>query len=111
MYQFRNLPSNVVPDDQLWCVYGTHQQMNYSSWGLLEWCTCEADANERLAMMQQDPAFSDLSAVKWQEEDAQYESYTQTAAITKAMEESAVELVLSLGYEWRDGKWRWTPEK
>jgi hypothetical protein len=51
-YTYRGLPCNIAPDEELWMV-GGHDKRGGS--GVLEWCYDEADARERLLMMQRYP--------------------------------------------------------
>lgn len=52
-YSYRGLPCSIAPDSELWTI-GGHDKRNGGS-GVLEWCYDEADALERLAMMQRYP--------------------------------------------------------
>lgn len=69
-YQPRNLPCNIVPDDQLWCVCGGFTDENGPGGGVLEWCYNESDALVRKSFMARDPRYSDLSVRKWKENDS-----------------------------------------
>jgi len=57
-YIFRNLPCNILPEDELWCVTGFFS----NGGGVLEWCYNENDANERFQLMSFDKRFSELKA-------------------------------------------------
>lgn len=60
-YTFRHFPANIVPDDQLWGVYGACDEGG----GVLEWCVDREDAITRMRMMRKDPRFHDLSIGPW----------------------------------------------
>jgi hypothetical protein len=64
-YQYRSLPCNVVPDDQLWCVEGF--DLVEPGGGVLEWCRSESDAQERIALMLESGEFERLSYSEWKE--------------------------------------------
>lgn len=72
-YEFRNLPCNIVPKNQLWCVSGVYEdkKKNMSGGGILEWCYNEEDANITLSQMKRDKRFSKLSASKYIKEIAE----------------------------------------
>lgn len=58
-YTPRGLPSNVVPDEQIFWVAG--KSKSFGS-GILEWCYDELDAIDRIQKMCEFPEeFSDLS--------------------------------------------------
>lgn len=63
-YHYRNLP---VPSgtDTPWLVSGHDDRLGSS--GVLEWCTCEHDANVRLSIMHHTREFSELAAEQWTE--------------------------------------------
>ncbi len=64
-YVYRNLPCNIVTDDQLWAVSG--QDVRGGS-GVLEWCYDEADARDILEAMNRFPErFLGIEACKWSE--------------------------------------------
>lgn len=68
-YEFRNLPCNMVPEKELWCIVGSFKfEDGFSGSGILEWCYNEADAFAQLEYMQQFPGFSGLAAEKYIEE-------------------------------------------
>ncbi len=60
-YKPRNLPCNIAPDNQLWCITGGCE----NGGGVLEWCYDEDDAQHRLKLMQADPRYTELKAEKW----------------------------------------------
>ena len=55
-YKYRGLPCNVRPDADMWYVAG----MDGNGGGILEWCTDEEDAKERLRIMKAFPQFKNL---------------------------------------------------
>ena len=60
-YRYRSLPCNIQPDEKLWCIVGGDGEGG----GVLEWCYDREDAETRLKMMEADPRFSMLRAVKY----------------------------------------------
>lgn len=65
-YQYRGLPCNIAPREQLWHVSGTDVLNGMS--GVLEWCHDETDARSCLQMMQCTPAqFDNLSVGRFLE--------------------------------------------
>lgn len=60
MYTYRGLPSNIVPDEKLWCVSGI-DALNKSA-GILEWCYNETDAKQLIKDMRASDQFCGLSA-------------------------------------------------
>ena len=62
LYIFRNLPCNIVPDDELWYISGNFQHENGFGSGVLEWCYDENDAKAILSQMLQDNSFSNLQS-------------------------------------------------
>ena len=64
-YQFRNFPSNVVPENALWCVSGTYISDDGKSSGVLEWCRSDYDAERQKSLMGKNNRFSNLQAHKY----------------------------------------------
>ena len=67
MYKFRDYPSNIVPDDKLWCIVGKAVRTKMD-W-VLEWCHDSADASQLLSHMQSFPdsftQFESLTAMAY----------------------------------------------
>ncbi|MDO8416609.1 MAG: hypothetical protein Q7S87_10415 [Agitococcus sp.] len=61
-YEYRNLSHTI--SETKWLVQG--KDMRGGS-GVLEWCSDECDAQQRLAMMQPHQRFANLNAIAWQE--------------------------------------------
>ena len=66
-YQLRNLPCNIRPDAELWCIVGgmTDPFGNGSGGGILEWCYDRQDAETLMAQMQLDPRYNSLRVAKY----------------------------------------------
>lgn len=65
IYEYRNLPSNIVDEDDLWCVTG---QDAMGGSGVLEWCYDELHASCVLSEMQKFPErFTNLKASAYKE--------------------------------------------
>jgi len=64
MYEYRNLPCNVVSASELWCVCGMDNAKKCV--GILEWCYDKKDAKAVLVRMRKDVRFTELVAEKYQ---------------------------------------------
>jgi len=66
-YAFRDLPMNIKPPGELWAIYGHVFREGSCSYGLLEWCYDQADAEKLLLEMKKDPGIYCLKAQSYQE--------------------------------------------
>ncbi len=63
-YRYRNLPSSICPDEDLWCIGGSDKRTQGG--GVLEWCYDAEDAALLLAEMNRYPdRFQNLSAASF----------------------------------------------
>ncbi len=63
-YTYRGFRANCA--DPAWYVAGTDSNGEYSGSGILEWCTSEEDAIDRLYIMQKYARFTELKIGKWE---------------------------------------------
>jgi len=66
MYQYRNLPCNIVEANNLWCVVGTRTK-NGTEAGILEWCYSQQDAESRKRLMEVSEEFIGLDIEQYLE--------------------------------------------
>jgi sugar (pentulose or hexulose) kinase len=66
-YNYRGYPCNVLPDEEMWYVAG----MDGNGGGILEWCTSEQDAKDRMRIMKTFPQFANLRVGSNAEDNAE----------------------------------------
>jgi hypothetical protein len=59
----RNLPCDIAPENELWCVSGSRKDGNGA--GVIEWCFDEEDAMMMETLLDRIGDWTDLRVHKW----------------------------------------------